>query len=165
MKLQMLNVYNKKSRVFFSIVYVLISISVVANFFSFYSLYFNRKSDIYYFLIFFFSLLFCAAFLTMFIFHSLFFKQLSKTMKILEVFKGNEKFLISFIQRVNELYVSTSGEEFQEITNILSDISEILNKLRIKEKQEEDIVDKTFIKLEEIDENINMFFFSIHFTY
>ncbi len=168
MKLKVLNVYSKKSRVFYSFIYIIILISLVLNFYSLFFLYLDRKSEVYYFLVFFYSALFSLAFLIMFIFHSFFFKQLNKTTRVMRIFKGNERFLISFIQRVNELYTSvnelyTSVNEtqFQDVKNILSDISEILNKLSIKENQEgENIGDEDVLsQLEEIDESINMYFF------
>jgi len=161
MKVKFFNVFSKKAKTAFALFYSIISVTFVGEIFSLINLYFYKK-DIYYFLVAFCSSIFALGFILIFVAHIAFFKQLSKNIEIMKVFQGNEKFILSFIKRVNELYSSTSSaaeEEFQDIENILSDISGILGKLKISENTEENLVDDTFLKIEEIDENINLYFF------
>ncbi|MGC8764813.1 MAG: hypothetical protein ACP5QT_02895 [Brevinematia bacterium] len=156
----MINVFSRKSKRFFSLIYFLISISLAANFFSLYGLYFKR-TDIHFFLVVFYNALFCLAFIAMFLFHRIFFKQLNKSLKAMKIFKGNEQFLLSFLKIVKELNESTVKSEFKEVKNIISDISEILGKLSLKEEKtsEEEVIYNTILKIEELDENINLYFF------
>lgn len=106
------------------------------------------------------NILLCILVTSMIVNHISFFKELRKNATVINTFRMNEKFLLSFIKRINEIYASiTLSPELGEISSIVSDLGEILKKLHLDTQTEDEVIEKSLLRFEEIDESLNMYFF------